>query len=157
MKAIALLSILLGTTLILNAQEEGWEGTHRIVSTTGGSFNPRKGKTFCQIAADSDQLTGQITAFGVDARDISSPRMQASYEKLRGTVRRSVGSCQLVKWSSERSWENKKGQKAQCKTVVEGVWDVDTIVGYFEQTVYENERVTATYRGVFELKKNPKN
>ncbi|HYG33948.1 MAG TPA: hypothetical protein VEC99_04140, partial [Clostridia bacterium] len=91
MKAIALISILIGTILGVNAQETAWEGTHRIVSSTQvGSFNPAKCKTFCQLVEKDGQLTGLVTRFGVDVHDISQ-----GAEKLKGTIRK-----QIIEWKS---------------------------------------------------------
>ncbi len=126
-----------------------WEGTHRIVSSTGGieSFNPKKCKTFSQITEKDGQLTGSITMFGMDAQDNSQ-----GTEKLQGTIRK-----QIIEWQSGRPWQDNEKEKRQYETIFRGVRDGDTIVGYFEQTWNKNGKAPVTYRGVVELNKKEKN
>jgi len=149
MKTIALVSVLVGTVITLNAQEVMWEGTHRIVSSTSGieSFNPQESKTFCQITENDGQLTGLISMFGRDVLEKS----QAT-EKLQGTIRN-----QISEGNSGASGEIKQKKIQQSyKTTFRGVKDGDKIVGYFEQTWDENGKVTVTYRGILELNKTQK-
>lgn len=134
--------------MTLNAQEVMWEGTHRIVSSTGGieSFNPQKCKTFCQITEKDGQLTGSITMFGMNALQKSQ-----GTENLQGTIRK-----QIIEWNSGRSWEDEQKKKHQYKTTFRGVQDGNTIVGYFEQTWDESGKAPVTYRGILELNKTQK-
>ena len=149
MKAIALISILIGATLTLNAQESTWEGTHRIVSSTAGidSFKPTKSKTFCQIAEKDGQLAGLITRFGEDVHDISQHT-----EKLEGTIRK-----QIIEWKSRGTLDRTQKTRRQCETLFRGVRDGDTIVGYFEQTWNEQGKDPVTYRGILDLNRKQKN
>jgi hypothetical protein len=149
MKAIALISILIGATLTLNAQETTWEGTHRIVSSTSGieSFKPTKSKTFCQINEKNGQLSGLVTRFGEDVHDISQHT-----ENLEGTIRK-----QIIEWKSRGALDRTQKTRRQSETLFRGVRDGDTIVGYFEQTWNEQGKDPVTYRGILELNRKQKN
>ncbi len=146
MKTKLVTGLLISLALGVVAEEVTWEGTHRIVSSTGGrsTFNPQKSRTLCKLDVKDGKLSGTVSPFGVNFRGTNL----SSGEELRGTIQ-----DQVVEWKSTRSGERPDRHKFTCSTVFHGVKDGETLVGYFEQTWVEEGKAPITYCGVVDLKK----
>jgi len=141
MKTKLYTAFLIGVAFSLIADEVKWEGTHRIVSSTGGrrTFNPQKSRTLCKLDVKDGKVTGTVSPFGINFRGTN----WSGCEEITGTIQ-----GQVIEWNSTR-----RPEKVTCTTVFHGVEDGDTLVGYFEQTWMEKGKSPVTYRGVVELKK----